>query len=336
MSVLDSIKDVLNSLEKDGLLLDSKFGKRFVIINGITFFLESKLNNHQKNSGLILTESTKLIRQNLQKKEISYIDTDGNIFIKSELRNILIEKSFISKSKNKKPQAEVKLNPTNVISPNGLDFIDVLFRIDDREIAKFNSALHFCKHYKLYQPKVSQIMHRLKVKNLADCKKKLKEFSLDWWIFALENPASKRKMTPFFKTAQNYYSIDEKINKIDTVEIFKKLHREFQNNIAPGPSEVSKSFGELVDDGINIWVSPLIAKKLKKDFKLVPGFKSGQKNWLITVSGSDLESEKLISKDKKTNPPTTNIMRAIWDLGFGDYRQQEARTNILRKFLNGI
>jgi hypothetical protein len=99
----------------------------------------------------------------------------------------------------KKSKQKVKLSPTNLISPNGLAFIELLFRINNNDLKKFNSTLHFCKNYGLYQPKASQIMHRLGVKNLVECKEKLREISQEWWLLAIENPASRRKMTSFFK-----------------------------------------------------------------------------------------------------------------------------------------
>lgn len=341
MNKIELIKKVLEKLEKKGITLNSQVTEKSVLINGTRFFFEatadSNSTNREKNEGLILSNSSKLLRRNLQKKEISYIDYNGNIYINASPYSLLIENKSDLNAKKNKLKSEVKLSPTNLISPNGLAFIEVLFCLADKDLVKFDSTLQFCKRYNLYQPKASQIMHRLKTKSLIECKVKLKKFSLEWWLFAFENPASKRKMTPFFKIAQNYYSLDEKMNHLSTTEILIRINKLFPADIASGPVEVAKNFGELIDDSVSIWVSPLISKQLKKNFKLIPGFKDGHRNWLLATTARTLESEELISHKLDSNEIIkTNTMRAVWDMGFGDYRMQEARTNILKRIISGL
>lgn len=115
------------------------------------------------------------------------------------------------------------------------------------------------------------------------------------------------------------------------------LNSKFATSIAPGPIEVAKNLGEIIDEGFSVWVSPTILTRLKKEFKLVPGSKSGYRKWLIASPPVSLEKEELLTHVPKSKiEPETNTMRVIWDLSFGDFRLQEARLNILRRFLNEI
>ena len=153
------------------------------------------------NEGLLLTKSSKALRQSLQKKGINYLDLSGNVFLNSEQHQILIEEAKMKPLK-KTTQDRISLSPTNLISPNGWAFVDLLFRLKNSDLEKFQSTLRFCKHYELYQPKISQIMKKMGAKNLIDFKLKLKKLPFEWWLFAFEFPATKRKMTPFFDAAQ--------------------------------------------------------------------------------------------------------------------------------------
>ncbi len=338
MNSIDNIKKLLEQLKIAGLLLENQITDNSITICDVQFFFETSTNEYSqhrnKNDGVILFHSSKLRRQTLQKKEISYIDINGNFFIKSNTYKIHIEKNELLKKMTKKSKQKVKLSPTNLISPNGLAFIELLFRLNNNDLKKFNSTLHFCKNYDLYQPKASQIMHRLGVKNLIECKKKLLEYSQEWWFLALENPASRRKMTSFFKISKNYYSLDKTINSLTAQSLLTKLNKHFLNEVAEGPIEVAKKFGELIDESISIWVSPLVSMELKKEFKLIPGSKEGCKSWLLATPPVSLKEEGLITHySHKDNLGQTNILRAIWDLGFGDSRMQIASANILRRFL---
>ncbi|MFZ4404412.1 MAG: hypothetical protein ACOYOK_09955 [Pseudobdellovibrionaceae bacterium] len=287
-----------------------------------------------KNEGLLLSKSSKELRQTLRKKGISYFDFEGNIFLNSEGHQILIEKSKNKISHKQKKQIS-QLTPTNFISPNGLALIDTIFRIDDLDLNKFVSTLQFCKKFDLHQPKVSQLMTKVGAKNLLDFKKKVRAIPIEWWIFALEFRAAKRKMSHFFGASQNYYSLDTSFDKISSSELMSRLPSKFKNEVIAGPIEVAKAMGEIIDDNFSLWVSPSVLTEFKKEFKLIAGTNENRRKWLIAAPPFSLDKEELLSHISKPRFKfQTNLMRAIWDLGFGEARLQEARLNMLRRFLN--
>ncbi len=339
MSAEKNYHSILKNLKKLGVQVNITQEGNDLIIGQIRFSKAhsiEKFSNTQREEGLLLSNSSRTLRQSLQKKGINYIDTNGNLFLIHKEVQFLIEN--IKKTPAiRLPQVATRLSPTNLISPNGLAIIDTLFRLDDHELESFSSTLQFCKRYNLYQPKASQIMKKLGVKNLIDFKKHLKKISLEWWLFALDSPISKRKMTAFFGVSQNYYSLDNSINSKTTDELTSFLNQQFEDSVTTGPLEIVKSIGEIIDDDFSIWVSPVILSNLKKQFKLVPGTKEGRRKWLLASPPTSLIQEGLITHEPKSKTnQKTNYLRVIWDLGFGDFRLQEVRTNMLRKLLNEV
>lgn len=333
------IKKALKNFEKVGLHLKMRIDGQTLLLGKVRFQTHTNPENFagpSKNEGLLLTKSSKALRQLLQKKGINYFDFSGNIFLNSEEHQILIEE-ILRKPLSKVAKAQTTLSPTNLISPNGLAFVDMLFRLKHVELEKFQSTLQFCKHYGLYQPKVSQIMKKMGAKNLLDFKAKLKGTPFEWWLFAIEFPATKRKMTSFFGASQSYYSLDDSVNALSTKELISVLDIRFLNDVTAGPVEVAKELGEIIDEDFSLWVSPAIVGKIKKEFKLVPGSKEGRRKWLLAASSFPLSKEELITHEPKAKATSkTNKMRVIWDLSFGDSRLREVRTNILRKFINEV
>jgi len=334
-----TIQKAIKSLEKLGLHLEVHKDGQALLLGKVRFQAQPNPANFaaaSKNEGLLLTKSSKALRQSLQKKGINYFDLSGNIFLNSEEHQILIEQAK-RKPLSKVAKTQTSLSPTNLISPNGLAFVDMLFRLKNVELEKFQSTLQFCKHYGLYQPKVSQIMKKMGAKNLLDFKLKLKTLPFEWWLFAFEFPATKRKMTHFFGAAQSYYSLDDSKNALSTKELLSNLDTLFLNDVTAGPIEVAKQLGEIIDEDFSLWVSPAILNKIKKEFKLVPGSKEGRRKWLLAAPPFPLSKEELITHELKAKATAkTNKMRVIWDLSFGDSRLREVRTNILRRFIDEV
>lgn len=334
-----NIQKALKSLEKLGIHLQvQKDGQVFIVgnVRFLTLPYPENFTATSKHEGVLLKKSTKALRHALQKKGINYFDLSGNIFLKSEEHQILIEEAN-KRHLSKVTQSRATLSPTNLISPNGLAFVDMIFRLKEAELANFQSTLQFCKHFKLYQPKVSQIMKKMGAKNLVDFKLKLKMLPFEWWLFALEFPSTKRKMTHFFGVAQSYYSLDDSINRLSTKKLLLNLENRFLDDVTAGPTEVAKQLGEIIDEGFSLWVSPSILNQIKKEFKLVPGNKEGRRPWQLASPAFSVMKEELITHDlKKRETTKTNKMRVIWDLGFGDSRLREVRENILRRFLSEV
>jgi hypothetical protein len=334
-----SIQKALKGLEKLGLHLEVHKDGRALLLGKVRF--QSQPNPESfaapsKNEGLLLTKTSKALRQSLQQKGINYFDLRGNIFLNSDEHQILIEEAA-RKPFSKTAKTQTNLSPTNLISPNGLAFVDMLFRLKNAELEKFQSTLQFCKHYGLYQPKVSQIMKKMGAKNLLDFKIKIKKLPFEWWLFAFEFPATKRKMSHFFGAARSYYSLDDSTNALSTKELLSNLDTRLLNDVTAGPLEVVKQLGEIIDEDFSLWVSPAMLGIIKKEFKLVPGSKEGRRRWLLASPPFPLKKEELITHEPEAKATAkTNTMRVIWDLSFGDSRLREVRTNILRRFINEV
>lgn len=333
MKNLARYQKTLKIIEKFGVKLAARIKDQALIIGQIKFRPQSdpaQFSTAIQNEGLLLQKSSKELRRSLQKKGVNYFDLNGNIFVNLDGKRFLIEEAKKRRPVKSKVTA-THISPTNLVSPNGFAFIDVLFRIDEKEIESFPSTLQFCKHFGLYQPKASQIMSKISARSLLEAKKKIKNIPVEWWIYALDFPAAKRKMTCFFDIAQNYYSLDDSINKLPISELLSRLEAKSGNDVLPGPIEVAKSFGEILDNNFSVWISPDVATQIKKEFKLVPGAKEGHRKWLFASPPMSLRQAELVTHeiDPKLK---TNTMRAIWDLGFGESRLQEARLNILQRF----
>jgi hypothetical protein len=142
-------------------------------------------------------------------------------------------------------------------------------------------------------------MKKMGAKNLLDFKLKLKALPFEWWLFAFEFPATKRKMTHFFGVAQSYYSLDDSTNALSTKELTSLLDTRFLNDVTTGPLEVAKQIGEIIDEDFSLWVSPSILSKVKKEFKLVPGSKEGRRKWLLAAPPFPLIKEGLVTHEPK-------------------------------------
>lgn len=342
MKKMISLQKAINrnkkALERIGLHLDLNQDGDTLTIGKIEFqpnnnpssFFETPLNK-----GLLLPKISKELRKALQDKGISYFDYGvGNIFLNSGKFRVLLEATPKREPSFKKNKSQLSLNPTNLISPNGLAFIDTLFRLDNNVLGAFPSTLQFCKKFDLYQPKVSQIMKKLGAKNLMDFKVKLKSIPLEWWIYALETPAAKRKMTTFFDVAQSYYSLNDNFTLTSSSEILTDLNSKYKDDITPGPTEIAKAMGEIIDDEISLWISPSLQSKIKKELKLIPGVKEGKRRWFLASPNSDLIKEELVTHEPSSKSKyKTNLFRVVWDLSFGDSRLREARLNILRNII---
>jgi hypothetical protein len=331
-------KKIKVDLEKMGLTIEEDTALGEVRIGSVIFKTEphpDAIDSLPINQGLILNDSNIERRRSLENKEINFIDHDGNISFKTGDLKLNIQK--IKKIKKRTPQKTsepgTRISTTLLVSPNSFTIIDSLFRIKESELKKFKSGLSFCKSYSLDQPKLSKIMTNLNAENLIELKRKIKKIPLDWWLYAFDNPITKRKMTPFFQTAQIYFCADPKFNLVETAEILKQVKEKYPNQVCEGPTTVAEYYSELVEHQISLWVSQFCANELKKTFKLIPGIKDNHKLWRLAVTPSEMKKTEIISHCPTLDLPSSNIMRAAWDLSFADARSREVRANLLRRFL---
>jgi hypothetical protein len=332
-----NIQKLIGALKKSGVNMDFKESDDSIILGPKRFRYPSSPNDFEElptNQGLILPHTSREQRKALQTKNISYLDLSGNLYYKTELIKILLEESSKARrSKKIKPSGTNLIRPTLLVSPNGLAFVEALFRVPENSLSL--PALQFCKRHDLFQPKVSKIMTSFAVKTLLELKRKISTLPTDWWLYAFDSHITKRKMTAFFDVTQNYYSLLSETDKLAEEKILEKISTQYKDDVSPGPTMVAKSFGDIIDNNISLWVSPAAISQLKKEYKLVAGIKEGKRNWQIAVPPFDLVKEGLIShaKDEVRIDVKTNVLRAAWDLSYSEERLREIRSNILRKFL---
>jgi hypothetical protein len=116
-----------------------------------------------------------------------------------------------------------------------------------------------------------------------------------------------------------------------------KLNFQFLNDVTAGPIEVSKQLGKIIDEDFSLWASPAVLSRIKKEFKLVPGYKEGRRKWILAAPSFALDKEELITHELGAKGAAkTNTMRVLWDLSFGDSRLREVRTDILKRILDEV
>lgn len=338
MELKQAVKKLVEKLEDSGVkLLVKSEADGTIKIGKIEFRKHKNFSDLTNYDGILLRHSTTELRQQLKIKGISYIDIEtADIFLNSDSIKIQInEHKFKKRKQHKKIVSVNTIAPTNIISPNGLALVDLLFRTQNSDLEKFRSTLHFCKTFNIYQPKASQIMTKMNAKNLIDLKEKIKSIPIEWWLFALEFPATKRKMTSFFEVSTEYYSLRESETKTFDPHLQNFFDSTNLNQIVPGPVEVAKTMGEIIDNSICLWVAKDYMGEFQKKYKLIPGRKEGCRTWMLASPRTSIQDEEIITHDEKLLfGLRTNVMRAIWDLGFGDSRLREVRESMLRRFVN--
>jgi hypothetical protein len=331
-------------LEKNGIRIIWRQQGDSIFLGSREFrpsYSPSELVELSDSAGILLNHSTKEQRIALRDRNINYLDPKGYLHMKLGPSERIIIEEHITKRKSvtKRKNQDTSLSPTLLVSPNGLALIDTILRTSSAQLRKIRSTLQFCKLHDLYQPKASKIMTSLKAKDLLDLKSKLILIPIEWWLFAFDAPATRRKMSAFFDIAQQYYSADSEIEGMSEESLLKNINSKFGNNVAGGPTQVAKKLGVLIDPGISLWVAPAIASQIKKDFKLIAGRKANHKTWLIATPPVDLRKAELLSHLGESNSSInskSNQMRAIWDLSFSESRLREIRIDLLRSLRDEI
>lgn len=333
-----TLKKITKHLILAGVRLEAELLEDGIILIGDIAF--SRLSNPllaQHNEGVILLHSSKEIRKLLQGKGISYFDKEGNIFLNSVFGQIFVQAEIAPKYSGgiiKQEGGVSSLSPTNLVSPNALSIIDVLFRLTDDQVEEFGSALRFSQKFHLSQSKLSHVMKKVNAKSVIDFKHKIREIPVEWWLFAFESRTTKRKMVNFFDVAVPYYSLSDEVNDNSNKKIFESIDFTYSYNSCPGPIEVAKRYGEIIDNQISLWISDDIETKIKRQYKLVPGKKEGHKVWLMASAPQEILLESIVTHDIHSRDMIkTNIIRSIWDLSQGESRLKEVREGLLKTFI---
>lgn len=337
MKAIDSyISPLRERLRKSHLNFTLKEDAESLVIEGVRFSLinmASFLNGEARGVGILSSSLSLAERSYCRKNEISYFTKDGHFYLVLKDQSIQINPR--AKVKSRRPSIIVKVKkavaPTTMVSPYAFAILDVLFRVPDQDL-KTSSGLHFTSDFKLNQPKLSKMMGGLLAKNLTQLREIASDIKLDWWEMALQYPATRKRLTPFFNFAQPYYSIKSETRTL--TEIFKKDRQD----LVPGPVEVAKGLGFVQDQNLYLWGIESALTQLKKDFQLIPGSRPDKQTFYLAMPERGIEKESIqtrYSPDIKTGTlwMRANFFRTIWDLSFGESRLQEVQLQLLQHIL---
>ena len=306
-------------------------------------YLKAK-NSSNRLLGLLLPHLQNDRKRKYLSEGISFLDDKGELFLVHTDRALHIKtEGLLSKKAARKTNSTVVLDhpvPYFLISPNALAIAETLMRLPSPHLQEFRSGLKFCEQYDLYQPKFSEIAKRLKVRTVEEMAKKIKSIRADDWLAAFETTAARRFMTPFYTKAEPFYSLLPE-DSLQESQSLSDVYEKYKKNVLPGPSEVAKQMGVLIETNVNLWVLPETLAQLKKYKRLVPGQSKEHRTWLIAVADRGFEREEVAShilQDKRLpgDPLQNNILRAAWDLTFSDTRTREVRKFLLRRLMNEL
>jgi hypothetical protein len=264
--------------------------------------------------------------------ERSFLTLDGDLYLAKTDSRLQINLKHLKKTSSKPKNSRQSISSTLIVSPNGLSIADVIFRTSSSDLQNFNSGLSFTRRYGLVQAKLSQMMTSLKAKSIVDLKKRLLDLPLDWWTNALHAPMTRKRMTPFFEVAEAHYS-----NSTDGLYDFSSNIIESDGLIA-GPINVARGLGFLRSSDSSFWATEETIRKIKKKYQLIPGTRPDRPICYLaapkrTLADEAIASRLLNGKEIDVISPNCNVLRSVWDMGFGDERVQEIQIDCMSKLL---
>jgi len=275
-----------------------------------------------KKLGIISKTIKSDLKNLLKEKEVSYLS------IKDELCVFTKEAVIIYQYKNK--NNEPGFPYTTLISPKGLEILDVIIRMKNVELEQMNGA-SFCQKYALSSSKLSQIMKATQSSRLDDLKVWLSKKNLEWWIEAFSVPRTRKGLTPFDSYKKYVFRMDT-----DKNEFYEKLKlsRGWNDKYGSSGIELLKEEGLLKDKNIYLCLEKDSEMRFLKEFSLIPAGQGIQGGAVcLTFLKKTLKDEVFFSK-YFTSTKKCNILRMMWGVQSLDSRIQEVRRDYLRRFLN--
>lgn len=334
MSKIDLFWKVLNNLQKKcSVHLHTAYGDDVIKIDGVTFKKIKRLNllsiQDHIDSGVLINKITVEEERLCRANHISFLSSDGKLllFARNYKLDLAIQKSRV-KTKISRAKGDDEPKPTTLISPYGLEILDVLFRVSDNELEKQKSALSFARYYQLNQPKLSLMMKALKVRSLATLKEKICQLPDSWWKASLRYPMTRKRLKLFFENEKVYRSLIEGSSVSDFNELL-------------GPVEIAKELGFIHDKDFYFWCAEESIEKLKKINKLIPDRSITVPNWHICTYSKGKDAAIVSMLVDRTSGfylshIKSNLFRCVWELGFGDERSKDIQITMLRRILNGV
>lgn len=349
MDPIEHYKKTLEKLKKHRLIDFQLSGANGgIAIGGVPFKRVNRLSlmksGLSSGQGILVRDLSPEEEKFCRANEVSFLTIKGKLFLVTESFRLEIEIVQHHKaSKTKKINISKRTGPsaTALISPNGLEILDVLFRLAPENLAEFKSALSFTHEFHLSQPKLSLMMTEMNVKTIGDLKEKIKSLPNSWWESSFRYSMTKKGLPPFFEGEKIFRSIKAELTR-DQIQQDINIWLGNRFELLHGPVEVVKKMGLIRDDDIYLWGTLTAIQEVKASFKLIPDRKIKEVNWHITIPSMGLEKAAVLSplagKQYVFFLPEikTNLFRSIWDLGFGGERLQEIQITALRRILDEI
>ncbi len=275
-----------------------------------------------KKVGVLASSLTEPEKENLKKFKISFISIGDEVLIYTKKGELAFK--FKEQKVNSFPF-------TTLISPAGLAILDTILNLSYEELRQFNS-LSFSHRYELAQSKISQIMKACQVHSLPELKQWITSKDLNWWKEGFLERKTRRFMTPF-DTDKRYVSVEKKSMK-DLLAMMMKSN-DWNQKISFSGIQLLKEKKEILDQSLYLAVVPLFEKELFKKYSLVPAPTSTSAPVVnVTVLRKDFSSESFFSHINKKNRHQFNILRMMWGIQTEDSRIQDARFDVLQRYLN--
>ena len=350
MNPMDRFWSILKKLQKQcSAALDTSRLEDSILINEIKFRRLSRLGlvktDFPLGEGIMLKKISPDEEKYCRSNGISFLTTEGKLSLigkdyKLNLELMPRRKSALT-SKKLDARKDGIPSPTALISPNGLEILDVLFRLPPEDLSEFKSALRFAHEFHLSQPKLSLMMKKLNVKSLGDLREKIKSLPNSWWEGALRYSLTKKGLFPFFEGEKIVRSLRIELSRNQIWEMIN-VWLGSRSDLLPGPVEIVKKIGLIRDDDIYLWGTPSAIQEVKTAFKLIPDRSVQETNWHVAISPVALEKGAILSPLANSRrvfflpEVKANLFRSVWDLGFGGERLQEIQLTALRKILDAF
>jgi hypothetical protein len=310
--------------------------------------LETKLRKMppENRRGFIFDDLPARTRAWLEKNRISYITESGYAAIHLATQVLLVRPDLRPAAspslENNQAARTSEARPSRFINPTAFNIFDALIRVPPYELANL-SGLTFAKSFGLSQSALSKIMRSAAACDLMALRKATGRLGPSWWLASMLAPRTGRGMTPFYHLAQEYRMHGQDLDRGGVAEWAQQVQTRFPESVLPGPIEVAKSLGAIIDKTASFWVDPKVIAALKREFKLVPIRAGEEPLCTIAVPKGDFRGEAIRSAAPDvgafplpSNMLALNIFRTVWDLGFSDSRARDARDVIVKLIINAV
>lgn len=276
-----------------------------------------------KKFGVLASSLTESEKENLKKLKISFVAIGDEVMIYTKKGELAF------KFKEKKLNNSFPF--TMLMSPSGFAVLDTILNLSYEELRQFNT-LSLSREYGLAQSKISQIMKACQVHSLPELREWVTSKDMKWWKEGFRERKTRRFMTPF-DTDKRYVSADKKSMK-DLLSVMMKS-KDWNEKISFSGVQLLKEKKEIVDKDLYLAITPSFEKELFKRYSLVPAPISTSDPVInVTILRKDFLSESFFSHINNKIHHQFNILRMIWGIQTDDSRIQEARFDVLKRYLN--